>query len=69
MTDEQIRMLISLGSDEARLLLDSGECALYKRIQRKMLKLVREYDVKLPLNCLQFVYCENRLCRPGTGGY
>ena len=52
MTDEQIRLLLSLGGDEARLLLDNGECALYRRIQRKMVKLVREYDVQLPLNCL-----------------
>ena len=56
MTDEQIRMLVSLGSDEARLLLDNGEYALYRGIQREMLKLVREYDVQLPLNCLQFLY-------------
>ena len=69
MTDEQICLLLSLGRDEARLLLNNGECALYKRIQRKMVKLVRDYDVKLPLNCLQFVYCENRLCGPGTSGY
>jgi hypothetical protein len=60
MSDEQIRMLISLGSDEARLLLDNGECALYKRIQREMMKLVRDYQVQLPLNCLQFVYCGKR---------
>ena len=63
MTDEQIRLLLSLGGDEARLLLENGEYALYRRIQREMVKLVREYDVQLPLNCLQFVYCENRLCR------
>jgi len=61
MTDEQIRLLLNLGSDEARLLLDSGERALYKRIQTKMVKLVRDYDVHLSLNCLQFMYCENRL--------
>ena len=69
MTDKQIRLLLSLGRDEARLLLDHGECALYRRIQRKMVKLVQRYDVQLPLNCLQFVYCGNRLFRPGTGGY
>ena len=69
MTDEQIRLLLSLGSDEARVLLDNGERALYKRIQGKMVKMVRDYEVQLPLNCLQFVYCANRLCRPGTGGY
>ena len=60
MTDEQIRMLLSLGRDEARLLLDNGERALYKRIGREMVKLVREYGVQLPLNCLQFVYWCNR---------
>ena len=63
MTDEQIRLLLSLGRDEARLLLDKGEHALYRRIQKMMVKLVREYEVQLPLNCLQFVYCENRLSR------
>ena len=60
MTDEQIRMLVNLGRDEARLLLENGERALYGRIQREMVKLVREYDVQLPLNCLQFVYYCNR---------
>ena len=69
MTKEQIRLLLSLGGDEARLLLDKGEYALYKRIQMKMVKLVREYDVQLPLNCLQFVFCRDRLRRPGTSGY
>lgn len=63
MTDEQIRVLLSLGSDEARLLLENDELALYKRIQSKMVKLVCDYDVQLPLNCLQFVYCEKRLSR------
>jgi len=61
MTEEQIRLLLSLGSDDARVLLDNGECALYRKIQGKMVKLVRDYDVQLPLNCLQFVYCEKRL--------
>ena len=60
MTEEQIRALLSLGRDEARLLLENGEYGLYRRIQGKMVKLVREYGVQLPLNCLQFVYCENR---------
>ena len=69
MTDEQIRLLLSLSGDEARLLLRNGEYALYRRIQGKMVKLVRDYDVQLPLNCLQFGYCENRRCRPGTSGY
>ena len=59
MTDEQIRLLLSLGSDEARLLLGNKECALYRRIQSRLLTLVREYDVRLPLNCLQFVYYVN----------
>ena len=69
MTDEQIRMLVSLGGDEARMLLDGREYALYRRIQRKMVKLVRDYEVQLPLNSLQFVYCDKRLCHPWTGGY
>jgi len=59
MTDEQVRLLLSLGREEARLLLENGECALYKTIQREMVKLVRDYDVKLPLNCLQFMYYIN----------
>ena len=63
MTEEQIRLLLSLGGDEARLLLDNGERELYKRIQKEMRKLVRDYDVQLPLNCLQFMYCEKRLSR------
>jgi hypothetical protein len=67
MTDEQIRLLLDLGADEARVLLDNGEYSMYRRIQSQMIKLVRDYDVQLPLNCLQFVYCENRRCRPGTG--
>ena len=61
MTEEQIKILISLGGEEARLLLENGEDALYRSIQRKMVKLVREDDVKLPLKCLQFMYYENRL--------
>ena len=69
MTEEQIRLLLSLSGDEARLLLDNGEYALYRRIQGKMVELVRDYEVQLPLNCLQFIYYGNRLCRPGTGGY
>ena len=66
MTDEQIRLLLSLGRDEARLLLDQNEYWLYKRIQKKMVKLVREYDVRLPLNCLQFTYYKNQLHLPGN---
>ena len=66
MTDEQNRLLLSLGGDAARLLMDSGERALYRGIQRKMVKLVREYDVKLPLKCLQFVYYKNQLHLPGN---
>jgi hypothetical protein len=61
MIDEQVRLLLSLGSDEARLLLRNGEYALYRRMQEEMVKLVREYDVQLPLNCLQFVYYTNDL--------
>ncbi len=64
MTDEQIRILLSLTGDEAKLLLDHNEYALYRNIQIRMLALVRECDVQLPLNCLQFMYCRNRLSRP-----
>jgi len=63
MKDEQIRLLLSLSGDEARELLERNEYSLYRRIQRKMVKLVRDYGVQLPLNCLQFVYCEKRLRR------
>jgi hypothetical protein len=63
MTEEQIRLLLSLGRDEARLLLENDEYGLYRRIQGKMVKLVRDYDVKLPLNCLQFFYFGNGLSR------
>ena len=69
MTDEQIRLLLSLGRDEARLLLENGERALYKRIQSRMVKLVREYDVELPLNCLQFVYYANGVSHTGQEGW
>ena len=69
MTDDQIRLLLSLGLGEARLLLDKGECALYRRIQGKMLALVREYEVRLPLNCLQFMYCDKRFYSRDTGRY
>jgi hypothetical protein len=61
MTDEQIRLLLSVSGDEARRLLENGEYALYRSIQKEMVKLGRGYDVQLPLNCLQFVYCEKRL--------
>jgi hypothetical protein len=69
MIDEQIRLLRSLGSDEARLLLENGERALYRRIQSKMVQLVREYGVQLPWNCLQFVYCCNGRCRQNKAYY
>ena len=60
MTDEQIRMLIKLTGQEARILLDRGEYSLYQDIQDQMVGLVREYGVRLPLNCLQFLYSGNR---------
>ena len=60
MTDEQIRMLIKLTGQEARMLLDQGEYSLYQDIQDQMVELVREYGVRLPLNCLQFLYAENK---------
>jgi len=56
MTDEQIKMLIRLTGKEARILLDQGEYSLYRDIQDQMMKLVREYGVRLPLHCLQFHY-------------
>jgi len=67
MTGEQIRLLLSLGRDEARLLLANDEYALYRRIQEKMMKLVRDYDVQLPLNCLQFFYHVSGHSRKKTG--
>ena len=69
MTDENIRLLLRLTGEEARLLLDQNEHALYRRIQKKMVKLVREYEVRLPLDCLQFVYCEKRVIRPNCNRY
>lgn len=64
MTEEQIRLLLSLGRDEAWLLLDQKQYALYRRIQSEMAILVRECDVQLPLNSLQFMYCEIRFHCP-----
>lgn len=63
MTDEQIRLLLTLRPDEARLLLENNEYALYKNIRNLMLALVREYPLRLPLNCLQFVYYAKGRCR------
>ncbi len=59
MPDEQIRILLWVTGDEARILLDQGEYDLYKDMQSQMVELVREYEVRLPLNCLQFLYCVN----------
>lgn len=59
MTDNQIRMLIRLTGEEARRLLGQGEYSLYQDIQNQMVGLVREYGVRLPLNCLQFLYYMN----------
>ena len=59
MTDEQIRMLLRLNSEEAQMLLDQGELSLYRDIQNQMVKLIREYGVRLPLHCLQFLYYGN----------
>lgn len=64
MTDDQIRVLLSLSGDEARLLLAHCERALDRRIQTMMVKLVREYDVQLPLKSLQFMYYINGISRP-----
>ncbi len=59
MMDEQIRMMLKLTSGEARVLLDQGKYSLYRDIQDQMVGLVREYGVRLPLNCLQFLYYGN----------
>jgi len=63
MTDYQIRMLLRLTSEEARMLLDQGECSLYRDIQKQMVGFVRKYGVRLPLRCLQFLYCGNGYIR------
>ena len=63
MTDDQIRMLLRLGIDEAKMLLDQGEYPLYRGIQDQLIGLVREYQVRLPLNCLQFLYFGNGYSR------
>ncbi len=63
MTDEQIKMLIRLTGEEARVLLEQGEECLYRDMQDQMVGLVREYGVRLPLKCLQFLYYENEYAR------
>ena len=59
MTDNQIRMMLGLTGKEARMLLDKGEYSLYRDLQDGMVELVREYGVRLPLRCLQFLYYGN----------
>ena len=59
MTDEQIRMLLRLTGDEARMLIEEREYSLYRDMQEQMVKLGREYGVRMPLNCLQFLYYGN----------
>ena len=63
MTDEKNKILIRLTGEEARMLIDQGEYSLYQDIQDQMVGLVREYGVRLPLNCLQFLYCGNEFLR------
>ncbi len=63
MTDKKIRILLRLTSEEARVLLEQGEECLYRDMQDQMVGLVRESGVKLPLNCLQFLYYENEYAR------
>ncbi len=63
MTDEQVRMILRLTGKEARILLDQGELSLYRDIQPQLVKLVREYGVRLPLRSLQFLYYENEYAR------
>ncbi len=48
------------------MLLDQGEYTLYRDIQELMIELVREYGVRLPLRCLQFLYYKNG-CVRGIG--
>ena len=59
MTDRQIRSLLRLTGDEARMLLGDGEYSLYRDMQEQMVELGREYGVRLPLRCLQFLYYGN----------
>ncbi len=63
MMDEEIRILLRLTSGEARELLDQEECTMYRDMQDQMVELVREYGVRLPLRCLQFLYYENEYAR------
>ncbi len=63
MKDEQIRMILRITSEEAGVLLDQGAECLYRDIQDRMVELVREYGVRLPLNCLQFLYYEDGYIR------
>lgn len=59
MTEEQIRILLNLKSENARQLLEKREYSLYRTLQRELVHLVREYGITLPLNCLQFYYYFN----------
>lgn len=59
MTDEQIKMLVKITGDKARMLLEKREYSLYRDIQEQLVGLVHEYGVTLPLNCLQFLYYGN----------
>ncbi len=59
MTDNQIRILLCLTGEEAIALLDQGECSLYRNLGNRMVELVRDYGVRLPLRCLQFLYYGN----------
>ena len=63
MTDEQIKMLVKLTGEEARMLLEEKEYSLYRDIQDEMVKLVRNYGVQLSLNCLRFLYYGNGYVR------
>jgi len=68
MTDEQIKILLRLTGDEARMLLDRGEHDLYRSIRDRIVELIREYGVRLPLNCLQFLYFVNGYSRKQSWG-
>ena len=70
MTDKQIKILLRLTGDDAKVLLDQGENILYESIQDQMVELVREHGVRLPINCIQFHYYINDYIRkPLWGSY
>ena len=61
MTDQQINLLLKLTRDEAELLLENNEYYLYRTLQNRLLSLVRDCGLQLPLHSLQFLYYLNGL--------